>query len=65
MFLYNFIVTILTLTILTGIIIDTFAVLRTEDDHNIDDINNICFICGEERNILDKKDPKRGFVFHV
>jgi len=65
MFLYNFIVTILTLTILTGIIIDTFAVLREEDEHNLKDINNICFICGDNRNNLDKKDPKKGFVYHV
>ena len=52
MFIYNLTVSILTLTILTGIIIDTFALLREEDDHNINDANNICFICGDERFIL-------------
>ena len=65
MFFYNFTVTILSLTILTGIIIDSFAVLREEDEHNSYDIENKCFICGEDRNILDKKDPKRGFAYHI
>ena len=46
-FVYNFIINILTLNILTGIIIDTFAILRKEEEFTKNDIDNVCFICGE------------------
>lgn len=46
-FVYNFIINILTLNILTGIIIDTFAILRKEEEYTKNDIDNVCFICGE------------------
>ena len=29
------------------------------------DQNNICFICGDERNVLDKKDVKKGYDYHT
>lgn len=32
-----------------GIIIDTFAVLREEEERKKDDTENFCFICGNDR----------------
>ena len=45
-----------------GIIIDTFAVLREEEEKKKNDFENYCFICGIDRDTLDKKsDNKKGF----
>ena len=49
-----------------GIIIDTFAVLREEDEKKKDEMENFCFICGIERDVFDKKiDNKKGFEYHI
>jgi inositol 1,4,5-triphosphate receptor type 1 len=51
---------------LSGIIIDTFAVLREEDAKKKDDMENFCFICGIEKDVFDKKgENKKGFLYHV
>lgn len=52
--------------IISGIIIDTFAVLREESQKEQDDMYNYCFICSIDRDTLDKKsDNKKGFNYHV
>ena len=33
----------------SGIIIDTFAILRAEEEKKKNDIENFCFICGIDR----------------
>jgi hypothetical protein len=35
-----------------GIIIDTFAVLREEEEGKKDDMENHCFICGLDRSVF-------------
>jgi hypothetical protein len=57
---------IIVLSIVTGIIIDTFGSLREEYNEYIEDTETFCFICGFERETLDKEsEEKDGFDFHV
>lgn len=53
-------------SIITGIIIDTFSVLREESEVRQKDIDGYCLICGIDRGTIDKKAKnKKGFKFHV
>jgi inositol 1,4,5-triphosphate receptor type 1 len=54
--LFFFIVIIIVLNLIFGVIIDTFADLRSEK-HNTEEIKkNTCFICGLERKDFDNKN---------
>lgn len=54
---------VIMLNVLFGIIVDTFGELRaTEADRN-KDISNICYICGLDRQTLDRKGD--GFQKHI
>lgn len=53
--LFNIVIMIIMLNIVQGIIIDTFAVLREEQERNNSDIELKCFICG-----LAKEEIERG-----
>lgn len=57
---------IIVLSIVTGIIIDTFGSLREEYNSYIEDTESFCFICGHDREMLDKEsEEKEGFDYHV
>jgi len=56
------VITIL-LNVIFGIIIDTFAQLREKADNIKFDRQNICFICGLSRQVLDRETIE-GFEFH-
>merc|ERR1712045_502836 len=45
-----------TLRLIYGVIIDTFADLRTEKNNKEEIIKNTCFICGLERKAFDNKN---------
>lgn len=65
-FFYVFSVILLLSSIITGIIIDTFSVLREENEEQLKDIQGYCLICGIDRGSIDKKSKnKKGFKFHV
>ena len=65
-FLNTFIILNLIIEIIAGIIIDTFAVLRQEMEKKKDDVENYCFICGINKQILDKKtEERKGFSYHI
>ena len=52
--------------IITGIIIDTFGVLRDETEKKKEDIEGFCLVCGIDRGTIDKKSKhKKGFPFHI
>jgi len=54
--LFFFVVIIIVLNLIFGVIIDTFADLRSEK-HNTEEIKkNTCFICGLERKDFDNKN---------
>ena len=44
--LYTFVIIIVVNQIISGIIIDTFASLRSEIEQRVKDEKEICFICG-------------------
>ena len=54
------------LNLIFGIIIMTFSSLRKEKNVKLFDTENICFICGLEKSLFDKKsDTGDGFKVHV
>lgn len=58
------IIILLFFNIIFGIIIDTFAGLRDEAAVMEDDMRNICYICGTDRQSMDK-DSANGFMHHI
>ena len=44
--------------------IDTFAQQRDLQKQIKDDIDNVCFVCGIDRNTFDRKHPV-GFEHHI
>jgi len=54
--LFFFVVIIIVLNLIFGVIIDTFADLRTEKNNKEEIIKNTCFICGLERKAFDNKN---------
>merc|ERR1712141_54309 len=54
--LFFFIVIIIVLNLIFGVIIDTFADLRSEKQQKEEVIRNSCFICGLERKAFDNKN---------
>ena len=44
--------------------IDTFAQQRDLQKQIKDDIDNVCFVCGIDRNTFDRKH-KHGFEYHI
>ena len=44
--------------------IDTFAQQRDLQKQIKDDIDNVCFVCGIDRNTFDRKHPI-GFEYHI
>ena len=45
---------------LSGMIVDTFAVLREENEFREYDLENICIICGINRSTLDKRTDQNS-----
>lgn len=52
--------------IVPGLIVDTFSTLRKNLEEFMDDMNNVCFICGMEREEIEKiYVGKSGFGDHL
>ena len=58
--LFFFVVIIIVLNLIFGVIIDTFADLRTEKNNKEEIIKNTCFICGLERKVM-----RQGLVLKI
>ena len=58
--LFFFVVIIIVLNLIFGVIIDTFADLRTEKNNKEEIIKNTCFICGLERKVIRQGLVLRG-----
>lgn len=52
---YFMLINIVSLNIIFGIIIDTFAELRDAQNTRDDDLINVCFICGYGRDVFEKE----------
>jgi hypothetical protein len=61
--LFFIIVIVILLNIVFGIIVDTFGQLRDERNEVESDINNVCFVCGEERSVIDMHGE--GWADHI
>jgi len=59
---FAIVITVL-LNVIFGIIIDTFAELRTESANKKDNMENVCFVCGLDRFTFDTKGG--GFEPHI
>ncbi|KAM7433039.1 Inositol 1 [Porites harrisoni] len=53
--LFFFVVIIIVLNLIFGVIIDTFADLRSEKQNKEEVLKNTCFICGLDRSAFDNK----------
>lgn len=62
--LYNIIIIVIMINIFQGIIIDTFAMLREENQKNTQDRLTKCFICGLERDMVERA-TSRPFDYHT
>ena len=60
--LFFLIIIIILLNIIFGIIIDTFAELRDQRTHVLDDIHTICYVCGADRSEIEQKCS--GWSYH-
>ena len=61
--LFTIVILWIMLNIIQGIIIVTFAEIREEEDSNSKDINNKCFICGKEKEAIERLSGN-SFYFH-
>lgn len=61
--LYNTIVMIIMLNLVQGIIIDTFAILRAKHEMNMYDKEYKCFICGIDRETIER-GTTHPFMYH-
>jgi inositol 1,4,5-triphosphate receptor type 3 len=60
------IVLVILLNVIFGMIIDTFSSLRAEKDKKLKDTQEICFICGIDKQIFDRaSDEPDGFRSHI
>jgi hypothetical protein len=57
-------VIVMLLNIIFGIVIDTFAQQRDLQNQIKDNMENVCFVCGLDRNTFDRKHPI-GFEYHT
>lgn len=62
--IYNILVMIVLLGVVQGIITDTFARLREGQDFCTKDMENKCFICGLQRDFIEKNTVE-GFLNHI
>eukprot|EP00003_Mantamonas_plastica_P030793 TRINITY_DN775_c0_g1_i5.p1 TRINITY_DN775_c0_g1~~TRINITY_DN775_c0_g1_i5.p1 ORF type:complete len:329 (-),score=132.88 TRINITY_DN775_c0_g1_i5:134-1120(-) len=60
---FFFIVIVIILNILFGIIVDTFAELRTARDWKKHDMTSKCFICDQDAQVFDRES--NGFARHI
>jgi inositol 1,4,5-triphosphate receptor type 3 len=64
--MFNIVLLILVLQMLSGIIIDTFSKLREDQENIKNDIDRECFICGRSRDELEKDyGLEAGFLIHT
>ena len=57
---------IIMINVVSGIIIDTFGRLREQFKEYTDDLENICFICGYDKETIEKNSPAdMNFEIHI
>ena len=61
---YNILLEVIMMGIVEGLIIDTFSMLREEQEKNKTDRETKCFICGLERDFIERK-TNMSFLKHT
>ncbi|CAG9323264.1 unnamed protein product [Blepharisma stoltei] len=61
---FNILIMIIALKIVQGVIIDTFTILREQQEESTNDKENKCFICGLDRDEIEHFTG-RPFAYHV
>lgn len=61
--LFFFVINVIFLNIIFGVIIDTFAALREENNERDEDMLNICYVCGSSRT--DFSAESKDFDYHL
>ena len=57
---------IIMINVVSGIIIDTFGRLREQFRQYTEDLENICFICGHSKEIIEKcSEADMNFEIHI
>jgi len=60
------VVIVILLNVIFGIIIDTFSSMRVDKLERIKDTNEVCFICGINKQVFDRaSDEPEGFKTHI
>lgn len=63
---YFLVVIVMLLNIIFGIIIDTFSSLRADKNARLVDTEEVCFICGIDKQVFDRaSDEPNGFETHI
>ena len=62
--LYYIVIFTCLMNFIKGIIYDAFFVLRDESDRNAEDKEHLCFICGLDRELIEK-NSRMSFKHHV
>lgn len=62
--LFKIILPIVVINLVAGIIIDTFGSLKEDLEQKEQDVENICFICGFDREKIEK-NSESGFQYHI
>jgi hypothetical protein len=63
---YFLVVSVMLLNIIFGIIIDTFSSLRADKNERLVDTEEVCFICGIDKQVFDRaSDEPDGFKTHI
>eukprot|EP01017_Pseudomicrothorax_dubius_P003315 TRINITY_DN10446_c0_g1_i2.p1 TRINITY_DN10446_c0_g1~~TRINITY_DN10446_c0_g1_i2.p1 ORF type:complete len:365 (-),score=81.01 TRINITY_DN10446_c0_g1_i2:712-1806(-) len=65
--IFNWLVVIVIISIIAGLMIDMFGILREQEAERKADIENFCFICGLSKEIFERRsvDHKSGFLKHI
>ena len=64
--MFNALLMVVMLQLLAGIIIDTFGQLREQLNEYNEDLENSCFICGFDKEKIEKESKnQRGFEHHI
>lgn len=64
--LFTILIVIIMVTIVAGIIIDTFGLLRDNENAKLKDMQQVCFMCGLQKETFERQvDLKKGFSTHI
>jgi len=61
--MFFILITIIFNNLIAGIIIDSFADQRGNDDSMVEDMENICYICGHDKATIDRTNSP--FAKHI